>query len=296
MALIEDDPDHALLAAEALEERGHRVVVFGSAGQAIASYEPHKWDAVALDYHLPDMNGLEALDRLLAMPASPPVVMVTASGDEAVAVTALKKGARDYVVKNGTHGHNLARAVELAVVEHQMQDMLAFHRREIERRASTDALTGLLNRHRLADDLAAVAARAAAVGEPYAVIMLDVNDFKRVNDICGHPAGDALLGELADLLRRCTRKEDLVARFGGDEFVIVMPGLDLPTCNVAIARITQALESLHVPCCPEMAVSVAIGIADWTAGDPADVLNAADRAMYQSKARARMLLHVHTGR
>jgi diguanylate cyclase (GGDEF)-like protein len=284
--VVEDNPDHALLASDALEERGHRVIVFATAGEALAAYRPHAWDVVALDYRLPDMNGLQALERMLTMPATPPVVMVTASGGETIAVAALKKGARDYVVKTGTHGPDLVRAVELAVAEHRMQQMLALHRREVERRASTDALTGMLNRHRLSDELTATALRAAEGGDPYAVIMLDVNNFKRVNDTYGHAAGDVLLAAFADLLRRCTRKQDLLARYGGDEFVIVMPGLDQDTCQPVIARLTEALQSLRVPLCPDFPISVGIGAADSSAGDPSEVLAAADRAMYRSKAEA----------
>ncbi|MDH4179602.1 MAG: diguanylate cyclase [Armatimonadota bacterium] len=288
VAVIEDDPDHALLASEALEERGHRVILFGTAGAAFDAYRPRVWDVIVLDYRLPDMNGLQALERLLAMPGTPPVVMVTASGGETIAVAALKKGARDYVVKTGTHGQDLAQAAEMAVVEHHIQQMLAIRRREIERRATTDALTGLLNRHRLADELRATALRAVERGEPYAVVMLDLNDFKRVNDTYGHAAGDLLLAAFADLLRRCTREGDVLARYGGDEFVIVMPGLNRDTCQPVISRITEALQPLHVPSYPDLQISVATGASDCSAGSPSEVLAAADRAMYRSKERVRV--------
>jgi diguanylate cyclase (GGDEF)-like protein len=280
VAVIEDNPDHALLASEALEERGHRVILFATAGEALAAYRPQAWDVIALDYRLPDMDGLQALERMLAMPAAPPVVMVTASGGEKLAVAALKKGARDYVVKTGVHGPELARAAERAVAEHQMQHALALHRQEIERRASTDALTGVLNRHRLSDCLRAMAERDGT----YAVLMLDVDDFKLANDTYGHAAGDALLAALADLLQDYVREGDLLARYGGDEFVLVLPGLDRDTCQPVAARITKALESLRVPSCPGFRVSVCIGAADWSAGGPSEALAEADRAMYRSKA------------
>jgi diguanylate cyclase (GGDEF)-like protein len=287
VAVVEDDPDHALLASEALEESGHRVVHFATGGEALAAYRPGAWDVVTLDYRLPDMNGLQVLKRIQAMPAAPPVVMVTAGGDEMVAVGALKQGARDYVVKTGEHGTDLVRAVELAVAEHRMQQTLVLHRLDVERRANTDALTGALNRHRLAEELAGVAGRSTETGEPYAVVLVDINKFKRVNDTYGHAAGDAMLAALADLLRRCIRKEDVLARYGGDEFVMIMPGLDRETCQQAVVRITSQLEFLRIADCPELRVSVAIGSADWSAGEPSEVLAEADRAMYEQKALVR---------
>src|SRR5574340_261492 len=169
IAVIEDDPDHALLAAEALEERGHQVVVFTRASDALAAQESANWDAVVIDYRLPDMTGLEALDSFLAVPTAPPIVMATASGSEAVAVSAMKKGAKDYVVKTGLHGVELARSVEVAVAKQRLHDLRASQQREIERRATTDALTGLLNRHSLTDELEQAAERAARKREPYTV-------------------------------------------------------------------------------------------------------------------------------
>ncbi len=288
VAVVEDDPNHALLATEALEERGHRVVVFGSARDALSAHRTGAWDAVVIDYRLPDMTGLEALDRFLAKPTAPPIVMVTASGNEAVAVSAMKKGAKDYVVKTGAHGVDLARSVELAVAKQRLHDLLASQQREIERRAATDGLTGLLNRHSLDDELEQAAARAAQRGEPYTVAMLDVDCFKQINDDYGHAAGDAVLIEVANALRRCTRKRDLLARYGGDEFVIVMPGADRSACLSVIARIREALRSDQA-CLPGMpSTSVSIGVADSSTGDgrPESVLSEADRAMYAEKASA----------
>jgi two-component system cell cycle response regulator len=284
IALVEDDPDHALLALEALEERGHRVVLYRCAGDALAAYRPRAWDAIILDYRLPDMSGLEALDRFLSKPEPPPVVMITASGSEEIAVAAMKRGAKDYVVKTGTHGMDLARAVELAAAKQRMQDVVSLHQRELERRANTDALTGLLNRHRLADELSIAALRAALRGDRYAIAMLDIDGFKHINDTCGHAAGDMLLAEFAALLRSCTRKEDLLARYGGDEFVVVMPGVDERSCLTVIERIRAALGDFEAARRLHCAISVSIGIADCSAGDPEDVLAAADSAMYRNKA------------
>ncbi len=298
VAVVEDDPDHALLAAEALEERGHRTVSFSRAADALAAHRPREWDAVVLDYRLPDMSGLEVLDRLLSSADPPPVVMATASGNEELAVAAMKRGAADYVVKTGTHGVDLAHAVELAAVKQRLQRAVVLYQQELERRANTDALTGLINRYRLTDELRSAATRAVQDREPYAVAMLDIDGFKHINDSRGHAAGDALLVDFANLLRRHTRKQDILARYGGDEFVIVLPGCDQDSCQPVLSRIREAIADLHAGH-SQTSNSASIGVADSSAGDPEDVLMAADRAMYRDKGGPYVLVADHavgTGR
>ena len=285
IAVVEDDPDHAMLAAEALEERGHHVVFFTSAEAAISEAVYQNWDCVVLDYRLPDRCGLEALAELQQLPNPVPVVMVTASGSESLAVAALKNGASDYVVKTGTHGPELARAAELAAARHRIEQMSALYQRELEKRANTDALTGLLNRHRLSDVLSMVALRAVQRGEPYAVAMIDVDDFKAINDTRGHATGDAVLTEVALRLTQAVRQEDIVARYGGDEFVIVMPGATRASEAGLLERLARTLADSPLADRLGLPLSVSIGMADSSDGDPEEVLKEADHAMYRTKKR-----------
>lgn len=287
VAVIEDNPDHALLAVDALEARGHRTLHFPTAEDAIAAAQTQRWDAIVLDYRLPGISGLDALDELRSLPRTPPIVMITASGSETIAVDALKKGASDYVVKTGRHGPELARAVELAVAKHRLHAIEQAHQEELERRAHTDALTGLLNRHRLADELTMIALRAVQRGEPYAVAMIDIDNFKHINDTRGHATGDAVLVEFANLLASCVRKADLLARYGGDEFVIVMPAATEAVRARLLHRLHRAVESSPLARRINLPLSASVGLADSSAGNPEEVLKAADRAMYRSKKTER---------
>jgi hypothetical protein len=128
--------------------------------------------------------------------------------------------------------------------------------------------------------------------------MLDIDGFKHINDSRGHAAGDALLVDFANLLRRHTRKQDILARYGGDEFVIVLPGCDQDSCQPVLSRIREAIADLHAGH-SHTSNSASIGVADSSAGDPEDVLMAADRAMYRDKGGPYVLVADHavgTGR
>ena len=158
--------------------------------------------------------------------------------------------------------------------------------------ALLDPLTGLHNRVSMVDRLEHALARRDTVT---AVLFLDVDDFKRVNDDLGHEAGDRVLLAVGDHLRRCVRTGDTVARVGGDEFVVVCEDLR-PTADIhAIAeRVVQVIEVETAEHGPPVFITTSVGLAIATSGDAADaVLRAADSAMYRAKRRGRGLVEVH---
>jgi diguanylate cyclase (GGDEF)-like protein/PAS domain S-box-containing protein len=158
--------------------------------------------------------------------------------------------------------------------------------------ADTDPLTGLANRRALERTLASALARASVRGRVAAVLMLDLNGFKAINDSHGHAAGDAALREVARRLRRCVRERDLVARLGGDEFVVLLTdvGGSSGAAQEACERVDAALSAPIVLEQGEMTLRAAIGVATFP-GDAADapsLLAIADRAMYAAKGRRRV--------
>jgi len=170
-----------------------------------------------------------------------------------------------------------------------VEDITARRRAELElsHRALHDGLTGLPNRALLLDHLAGALARAGRQGTHVAVMFLDLDHFKEVNDTLGHDAGDRLLVDVARRLRRCLRETDTAARLGGDEFVVVCEGLAAPEqAAVSAGRIARTLRTeIHAPRHP-ITVTVSVGVATSRgSAAPADLLRAADAAMYRAKER-----------
>ena len=153
--------------------------------------------------------------------------------------------------------------------------------------AAIDPLTGCLNHGAMRERLAEEIARARRQGTPLAVTILDLDDFKRVNDTYGHPTGDALLRHVADALRSEYRSFDQVARYGGDEFVVILPNVRGPRADIAAARALRVLREIHIarPDGGHEGITVSCGVAEWVEPEgPAELLERADQALRGSKA------------
>jgi len=158
--------------------------------------------------------------------------------------------------------------------------------REIREQATTDPLTGLYNRRFLQDYLPRELARARRRGSPLAILMIDLDHFKRVNDISGHAAGDSVLTKFGALLKRHIRTSDVACRYGGEEFVLVLPETPLDSARSKAEQIRGSVERDRNAL---LGVTASLGVALFPdhATDPDALTHAADRAMYEAKARGR---------
>jgi diguanylate cyclase (GGDEF)-like protein len=291
--LIEDDEDDLLLTRELLAE------AFGDAfelewarswDQALAAIGEARHDIYLVDYRLGARNGLELVREAIDLGSAAPFIVLTGQGSREIDLEAMRAGAADYLAKGEMTAPLLDRAIRYAIERHRSERRLA-------EMAQFDQLTGLANRVLLRDYLIKTLARADRHHQLVAVMLLDLDRFKTINDTHGHNAGDQLLKEVADRLRLSVRQSDLVARLGGDEFTVVMDGLTDPGVIAGLAaRILEVVrQPVHLDRC-EVFTSASIGISVYPTDvdNIDDLLTSADAAMYRAKERGAGRFHFYT--
>ena len=284
--LIDPDPGSAG-RVESLLSNGvpWRFAVTPAAGlpEGISWLARSGFDAIVVE---PAANGRPALEMLaqvrLQAPVAPTIVL-SAVTDCGAALEAIQNGAQDYLIKGQVDGPFLARAIRFAIARQ-------FLAQRLSELATTDALTGLPNRSLFTDRLAQALSRAPWSKRQTALVFLDLDRFKRINDSLGHPAGDLLLREVARRLRVCVREGDTVARFGGDEFAIILA--DLADARDVTRIVPKVMETLARPVTLEghqISITASLGISLYPADghDVPTLLKNADTAMYRAKEEGR---------
>jgi diguanylate cyclase (GGDEF)-like protein len=288
--LVEDDVADARSVRRLLEsthEIAFEIAEAVNVEDGLRRLRDEKFHAVMLDLSLEEGQGLEALARARIAAATVPIIAMAAEADEDLALRALRYGAQDYLVKGVSDARLVARTLRHAVERHRILTDLAAARQREHYLAMHDALTGLSNRPAFLDHLRRVLTYATRHGKSAAVLFLDLDRFKSVNDSLGHPVGDDLLKVVGERLTRCLRQTDLVARLGGDEFLIALPDVAREHDAARVAR--KVLLALGQPARigeREYRISASIGVALFPR-DGADVdvlIRNADTAMYHAKA------------
>lgn len=291
--IAEDDLTSRMLLKKVLEKWGYDVTVTVNGAEAWEVLRAVDAPRLAiLDWMMPEMDGVDVCRRVRALDTRQPpyIILLTALGEKDDMMTGFEAGADDYVGKPYDPAELRAR-VEVGRRLVELNDELIEAQLRLEVQAHTDALTGLPNRRAIVETLEEELQRSEREGTGLAVGMLDIDHFKRVNDECGHAAGDAVLCELARRMESALRPYDSVGRFGGEEFLVVLPGVSRPELGELLERLRGAAwrapfkieEHDHV-------VTVSVGGAVF-AGESMDALIArADDALYEAKARGRNLV------
>jgi diguanylate cyclase (GGDEF)-like protein len=220
--------------------------------------------------------------RVARLSSPIPIVLLCERGNENLIISSMKNGVKDCVIKDELTESRLLTTVSQVIEAHKFEVMNAQFQKQLEERANRDFLTGTLNRHRFTELYEYEISSARRYKRPLSVAMIDLDDFKHINDAFGHKIGDEALIALSELLKAQLRAADLIGRFGGDEFVVAMPETDFSQAQTTFKRIREALAAFNrseqLPC----PLVISIGISSSDSGYES-LMERADEAMYQSK-------------
>lgn len=287
--LVEDNPGDARLIREMLAGPAYfgtsyqlsSVETLASAHQICSDQE---FEAILLDLNLPDSTGLQALESLDEVLPQVPIIVLTGLNDVELTVQSVQHGAQDYITKEECTSQLLTRVLYYAMERKRVEAQLKYL-------ATHDTLTGLPNRALFYDRLGLAIKRTirkntGGLNWKAAVMIMDLNNFKQVNDNFGHESGDKVLRQLAPRLRMGLRQSDTVARLGGDEFAFVLEGIqEQADCLFVTQKILRSFQGPILLKGTPYSLSASIGISIFPDdGDEIDLLiHYADQAMYIAK-------------
>ncbi|MGA2287660.1 putative bifunctional diguanylate cyclase/phosphodiesterase [Bradyrhizobium sp.] len=305
LLIVDDVSDNRAVLTRRFQSRGFQIVEAENGLEALELIETGAFDLVLLDIVMPGIDGIETLRRIRSQrsPSELPVIMVTAKAENTDVVHALEAGANDYVTKPVDFAVALARvntqlsrkkAERLLIEANRKLNMEIALREESQAQshylAYHDPLTGLGNRLLFKSHLETILGEVPATAHPIAVLLLDLDGFKGVNEALGHSVGDLLLKSIAGRLRDILQATDRIARLGGDEFAILQTSMPQPASSVALAEkiieLTAATRSIDGH---DVTVGASVGIAIGEPGeiDAGHFLKRADLAMYGAKSGGR---------
>jgi len=285
--LVEDDEDDYVLTSSLLSEIESQKVDLewvNSYREAVLALGRGEHDVCLVDYYLGERTGLELLREAAGGNSSAPMIMLTSHSGYDVDAEAMRAGAADYLVKNQISTPLLERSIRYAVQHSRLV-------RNLRKLASHDELTGLYNRRAMDELLKEETDRHQRYGRPAALVMLDVDRFKSINDSYGHLVGDEVLRWLAQLLRRAIRTADIPARYGGEELAVILPEMNSRQALGMAERVRRRVAAgpFEARGRDGRAIQIPITISLGVAGLPDDALSAAeliaaaDRALYAAK-------------
>ncbi|MBI1964716.1 MAG: EAL domain-containing protein [Betaproteobacteria bacterium] len=290
--LIEDNPGDARLIEVMLAEDPEtpfRLNCVDRLARGLEFLASEKPGLVLLDLSLPDSHGLDTFARVYAHSPTVPIIVLTGNDDQTVALTAVKTGAQDYLIKGKLDRELLVRAMHYSIERKRYQEQL-------EHQANYDALTGLPNRNLLLDRLKQAVFAQRQV-RSIALVFIDLDHFKFINDSLGHNAGDKLLQHMAERLSSVVREGDTVSRLGGDEFILILN--DQHNEDVIFRAMQRIINKLSEPVSidgHELYVTCSAGISLHPQDGPdiETLLKNADAAMYRAKERGRNNFQFYT--
>jgi two-component system, cell cycle response regulator len=297
--VVDDHPDNVELLRARLQARGYEVDGASGGEEALEMIKANPPDLILLDVMMPRVDGMEVVRRLKADKDLPfiPVIMQTALDSTENKVEGLDAGADDYITKPINFPELDARVKSLLRIK-KLQEDLRTRERELQemnerllRISQTDGLTEVANRRALETKLDEMWAHSQRLHEPLSIVMCDIDKFKSVNDTYGHQVGDIVLKDFACLLKEAVREIDRIGRYGGEEFLLLLPGTPLDSAVTFAERLREIVKE-HTFSFEggTLTRTMSCGVAAWPHPEIRDqeaLLKAADDALYVAKESGR---------
>lgn len=262
-----------------------------SMGDAFSRLKESRFDIILLNYQLPDGTGLDFIRKLAAEGIETPVVVVTGKGAEQIETSALAAGAYDYINRARMDKNSLSRLISVTLEKYSLNKEIDLWVKKMAEMSTRDQLTGLRNRRSMQEVMEREFARSTRYRSDLSCLMIDLDFFKLVNDNFGHICGDFVLQEFSERLQKSKREPDFLFRYGGEEFMVLLPETDIEGA-VRRAEVirelcefqTYAFEEYHL----HITVSIGVSSINASQSDCAETLvSLADKALYRAKANGR---------
>ena len=291
--VVDDNRDNVEIIATRLRFRGYQIDEASDGAEALALITKAPPDLILLDVMLPDIDGYEISRRIKGDDSLPfiPIILVTARDTTQDKVAGLDAGADDYLTKPIDFPELEARVRSMLRIK-KLQGEIERQNRELERLSISDGLTGLFNHRHIHALLNEEFERADRTAERLTVAMFDLDRFKSVNDTHGHQAGDRVLEQLADILRESAREIDRIGRYGGEEFMVLLPGTSIDDAEVFVERVRRevARRPFAIGTDEPLHMTISVGVATYPherINSPETLVRVADEALYAAKAAGR---------
>lgn len=278
--VVDDEPGLLNALRIRLQSAGYQVLIGTNGQEALELAREAMPEMIILDIMMPVMDGLEVKKRLNEDPltANIPVIFLSADTATDAKLKGLGLGAEDYITKPFVPEEFLAR-IKAALVK----------KRYYEKLSMTDGLTGLHNHAFFKKQLSVFFGIAKRYKKTFCLIMLDIDGFKKINDTYGHAAGDRVLKEFSSIASRILRTSDILARYGGDEFAILLPETNLRQAQIALKRLKDRVRESAISISrsgEKIKFSISAGLAAYDAAynNESDLFEAADKKLYENKA------------
>ncbi|MDO6507844.1 EAL domain-containing protein [Colwellia sp. 4_MG-2023] len=296
--IVDDNEIDIALAKRALGtslENNYEIKGADCVAKALELIDEEVFDIILLDYHMPEINGIEMIIEMRSRPnlGNTAIIVISAAEDISIALNCIEAGAQDFIPKSDISHIKLSQAIIHSKKRFEMEQRMQESYLALKNMAETDQLTGLHNRHYFDETLNIMIANSDRLKLSVAMLILDLDDFKHINDSLGHHAGDILLVELVARVKNCLRINDGFARLGGDEFAITLANINsAEEVNMIASRILQSFQQPFLIDGQRMDCTVSIGAALYPddANSHDQLMKYADVAMYRAKKNGKNTL------